>query len=222
MFTQDPPSINTSLMKFLPTWTWIMVIWWSIAIVAQAGSSWTSWTNLINLKMYHSMSSTIFKSCPKLIKYLVSKTWILMSFKISSKVFFGDIVCGINWIGCLLIIDWFIGFSRPNQFEWSGLFKSMDAYDIKSFPCNSLIVRTKESCNCSSVYQLIIVFAFIGSCSLKACYFGTWICVVITTTLIGTLSSLEFFCYYSGSSCWLSPKHVLNFCLSKTIRCTNS
>jgi hypothetical protein len=152
MFTLDPPLINTSWMKFLLTWTWITAIWWSIATIAQAslswmGLSWTGWTNSIGLKMYYLISSTIFKSCPKLITYLISKTWILMFFKIFSKVFFGDIVCGINWTTYLLVTDWLIGSCRLTQFKWSGLFKSTNVCDVKSFPYNSLIVWTKESCN---------------------------------------------------------------------------
>ncbi len=70
--------------------------------------------------MYHLMSNTIFKNCPKLITYLISKTWVLMSLKISSKVFYGDIVYGVNYIGCLPIVGWFIDYGRLAQFEWSG------------------------------------------------------------------------------------------------------
>jgi hypothetical protein len=55
-----------------------------------------------------------------LITYLISKTWVLMSLKISSKVFYGDIVYGVNYIGCLPIVGWFIDYGRLAQFEWSG------------------------------------------------------------------------------------------------------
>jgi hypothetical protein len=145
MFTPNPPSISTSLMKFLLTWTWITAIWWLIAIVAHASSGWTSWINLTSLKMYHLMSNTIFNSCPKLITYLISKTWILMSFKISSKIFSSDIICGVNWIGCLLIASWLTNYDRLAQFEWNGMFKLTNVCDIKSLPYNSLIIWTKES-----------------------------------------------------------------------------
>jgi hypothetical protein len=33
---------------------------------------------------------------PKLITYLVSKTWVLMSFKIFSEVFSSIVVCVVN------------------------------------------------------------------------------------------------------------------------------
>ncbi len=117
-----------------------------MAIVAHASSGWTSssyigWTNLTSLKMYYLMFGTIFKSCPKLITYLVSKTWVLMSLKISSKVFFVIVVYAIKWIGCLLVIGWLIGSSKLAQFEWSDPFKSIGAYDVKSPSCNSLIIR---------------------------------------------------------------------------------
>jgi hypothetical protein len=144
--------------------------------------------------MYCLMSNTIFKSCPKLIIYLVSKTWIPMFLKISSKVFFGDIVCGVNWISYLLTTHWFISSSKPTQFEWNGSFKLEDAYDVKSLPCNSFIVWIKESCNCSFIYQSTTAFAFIDSCSLRTCFFGTWLRVVTSsTTLIRTLSCLGIF-----------------------------
>jgi hypothetical protein len=144
--------------------------------------------------MYRLMFNIIFNSFPKLITYLISKTWVLMSLKISSKVFFGDLICGVNWIGFLLVICWLIGYSRLAQFEWSGLFKSTNACDVKSFPCNSLIIWTKESCNCSYVCQLVVVFAFTNSRFLITYYSGTWLHVMTsTTTLTNTLSSLRFF-----------------------------
>ncbi len=139
--------------------------------------------------MYRLTSSTIFKSFPKLIIYLVSKTWVPMFLKISSKVFFGDVVCGINWTCYLLVIGWLTNSGRQAQFEWNGPFKSKDAFDVKSLPYNSFIVWTKKSCNCSFIYQSTVAFAFIGSCFLKAC------CRVMTsiTTLTSTLSCLRFF-----------------------------
>ncbi len=128
-----------------------------MAIVAHASSGWTSsscigWTNLTSLKMYYLMFGTIFKSCPKLITYLVSKTWMLMSFKMSSKIFFGLIAYVVKWIGCLLITGWLTNFNKPTQFEWSGLFESIDACDVESPSCNSLIVWTKESHIYFSIY----------------------------------------------------------------------
>jgi len=95
--------------------------------------------------MYCLIFDTIFKSCPKLMTYLISKTWVITSFKISSKVFYGVIVYGVNWIGCLLVISWLIGYSKLTQFKWSGMFKLMNACDVESFPNNSLMVWTKES-----------------------------------------------------------------------------
>ncbi len=127
-----------------------------IATVAQAssgwiGSSWIGWIDLSGFKMYCLIFNTTFKSCPKLITYLVSKTWVLISFKISSKAFYSDIVCGVNWIGCLLVASWFTDSSESTEFEWSGLFKLTNAYDIKSLPCNSFIIWTKEPHSCSHV-----------------------------------------------------------------------
>jgi hypothetical protein len=46
---------------------------------------------------------------------------------------------------------------------------------------------------CSFICQLVVVFAFIGSHSLSTCYFRTWLCVMTTITLIGTLLGLEGF-----------------------------
>lgn len=144
--------------------------------------------------MYHLMFDTIFKICPKLIIYLVSKTWVQMFLKISSKIFSGDIVCGVNWTSYLLVARWFISSGRPTQFEWNGLFKSQDACDVKSLPYNSFIIWTKESYNCSFIYQSAVAFAFTSSHSLRACCFGIWLRVVTsTTTFIGTLSCLGFF-----------------------------
>jgi hypothetical protein len=142
--------------------------------------------------MYCLMSNTIFKSCPKLIIYLVSKTWIPMFLKISSKVFFGDIVCGVNWISYLLTTHWFISSSKPTQFEWNGPLNSTNVCDIKSLPYSSLIIWTKESRICSSICQSTIVFAFINLHSLSTCYSSTWLRVVTRTiTLTSTLSGLE-------------------------------
>ncbi len=83
--------------------------------------------------MYLVMSSTIFNSFPKLMSYLVSKTLVLMSLKISSKVFSGNVICVVNWTSCLLVISWLIEFGKPAQFQWSGSLNSMGACDIESF-----------------------------------------------------------------------------------------
>jgi hypothetical protein len=44
--------------------------------------------NGIGLKIYHLISRITCNSCPKFNVYLVSKTCLLISLKISSKVFF--------------------------------------------------------------------------------------------------------------------------------------
>jgi hypothetical protein len=119
--------------------------------------------------MYFLMSGIILKSCPKLITYLVSKTCVLMFFKISSKIFSGNVVCVVNWITRLLVTNWLIGYGKPTQFEWSGPFNSTSACNTKSFPYNSLLIWTKESCICSSFCQSIATFAFIGSHFLNTC-----------------------------------------------------
>jgi len=121
--TLKPPSISTSSIKFFPTCTCITTIWWSMATIAHVGSRWTNlgytgWTSLISLKVYHLMSSTILMSCPKLITYLVSRTWMLMFPKTSSKIFYGIIVCVVKWTWCLSMISWFTGSSKqPNLNE---------------------------------------------------------------------------------------------------------
>jgi hypothetical protein len=70
------------------------------------------------------------------------------------------------------------------------MFKSINACDAKSPPCNSLTIWTKESRIYFSVYQSIVIFAFINSRSLNTCCVGTWLCVVtVVNTLIGTLST---------------------------------
>ncbi len=142
--------------------------------------------------MYLLMFGTIFKNFPELITYLVSKTWVLLSLKISSKFFFGNVVYVVKWTSCLWITGWLTGFGKWAQFEWSGLFNSTGACDTKSFPHNSLIIWTKESHVCFSICQSTIVFTFINSHFLNICCFGTWL-RVMTTTLTGTLSSLEAF-----------------------------
>ncbi len=131
-----------------------------------------NWTNLIDSKMYYLMSSIIFKSCLKLITHLVSKTWMLMLLKISSKVFYGDVLCVVKWIGCLLVINWFTSFGKITQFEWNGPFELMGACDVELLPYNSLIVWTKESCICSFVYQLAIAFVFTNSHFISTCCYG--------------------------------------------------
>jgi len=133
------------------------------------------------------MYGTIFKSCPKLITYLVSKIWVLMSL----KMFFSNVVCVVKWTCCLLITNWFISYNKPTQFEWSGLFISTSAFDVELFLCDFSI---KGSHICFFICQSIANFAFVGSCALNTCCSSTWLCVMITTTtLIGTLSSLEGF-----------------------------
>jgi hypothetical protein len=117
------------------------------------GSSCTGWIKLIGLKMYCLMYGTIFKSCPKLITYLVSKIWVLMSLKISSKDFFGILVCAVKWTSCLLPTSWFIGFGRPTPFEWNDPFRSIGACDVESPLYNFLIVWTKES----HIYVLLFI-----------------------------------------------------------------
>ncbi len=135
--------------------------------------------------------STIFNSCPKLITYLVSKIWVLMSLKISSKVFSNTVVCVVNWTNHLPITNWFIGSHKPTQFEWNGSINSTISCDIESLPYSSLIVWIIESCIYSLVCQLTIVFAFNSSHSLSTCCLGTWLCVmIVATTLTSTLSSL--------------------------------
>lgn len=111
-----------------------------------------------------------FQTLSQVNDILSSKTWVLMSFKISSKVFFGVMVCDVKWTCCLLITNLLIGSGKLAQFKWNGLFKSTDACNVESLPCNSLMVWTKEPCNCSCVHQSTIVFAFIGFCSLKVDY----------------------------------------------------
>jgi hypothetical protein len=124
--------------------------------------------------------------------YLVSKTWVLMSLKISSKVYYSNVVCVINWTNYLPIIGWFTGSSKPTQFEWNGPLNSTNVCDIKSLPYSSLIIWTKESRICSSICQSTIVFAFINLHSLSTCYSSTWLRVVTRTiTLTSTLSGLE-------------------------------
>jgi hypothetical protein len=89
--------------------------WWLMVITAHVGLGWTglgctSWTNLTNLKMYCLMFGIILKSCPKLMTYLVSRTWVLMYPKMSSRVFSGVVVYMCKWIGCLPITNWFVVF----------------------------------------------------------------------------------------------------------------
>jgi hypothetical protein len=70
----------------------------------------------------------------------------------------------------------------------------MNVCDIKSLPCNSLIIWIKESFSCSSICQSTTTFTFTGSHSFKTCYSSTWPRIMtIATTLTGTLSSLVFF-----------------------------
>jgi hypothetical protein len=128
--------------------------------------------------MYFLMSGTILNSCPKLITYLVSKIRMLMFPKISSKIIFAKIICVVNWMCCLLIIGWFTSSNKPTQFEWSSLLNSISDCDIKSFPCSSLIVWTKESCIHSFVCQSVVAFAFINSHSLSTYCYRTWLCVM--------------------------------------------
>jgi hypothetical protein len=139
------------------------------------------------------MYGTIFKSCPKLTTYLVSKIWVMMSLNISSKDFFGIFVCAVKWTSCLLVTNWFIGFGKPTQFEWSGPFRSIGACDVKLPPYNSLIVWTNES----HIFVILFInqlLLLIGSCYLNTYCSSTWLHLVITTIkLIGALSCLKAF-----------------------------
>jgi len=193
-------SINQHIInKILTNLDLNTTIWWLIVIVAHVGSSWTSsgWIDLINLidlKMYHLMSGTILKNCPKFMTYLVSRTLILMSFKISSKVFFGVIVSRINWTCCLLVIDWLNGSSRLAQFEWNGPFKSFDACDVESLPCNSWWYEQRNHAFVLLFTNQVFFLAFTSFHSFKTYWYGTWLCVMATTTtLTSTLSGLGFF-----------------------------
>ncbi len=123
------------------------------------------------MKIYHLMYGIILKSCLKLITYLVSKTWMLILVKISSKFFFGRVVYEVQWVGYLLVIDWLTISSKPTQFEWSGPFRSMGACDVESLPYNSLIVWIKESRICYSICKLVVIFAFTNSHFLRICCF---------------------------------------------------
>ncbi len=144
--------------------------------------------------MYLFMSYTIIKSCPKLITYLVSKTWVLMFLTFSAKFFYNNVIYVMNWISCLSVIDWLTNYGKLAQCEWCRPFNSMGVCDIESFPCSSFIIWTKESHVCFFKCQSIVIFAFISSCSFSTCCLSTWLHVMITaTTLIGTLSNLKGF-----------------------------
>jgi len=65
-----------------------------------------------------------------------------------------------------------------------------ECFDVELFLCDFSI---KGSHICFFVCQSIIDFAFVGSCALSTFCSSTWLCVMTTITLIGTLSSLEGF-----------------------------
>jgi hypothetical protein len=87
MLTLEPPSRSTSSIKSFPTWTYIIVILWSMAIEATTNSSNAGFDGTW-LSMQHLISSITHNNCPKFKVYLVSETCLLISFKISLKVFF--------------------------------------------------------------------------------------------------------------------------------------
>ncbi len=64
------------------------------------------------------------------------------------------------------------------------MFNSTNACDIESLPYSSLITWTNESRICSSICQLVVVFAFTNSHFLSTCCFGTWLHVMTTITLL--------------------------------------
>jgi hypothetical protein len=68
--------------------------------------------------------------------------------------------------------------------------------------------------------QINCFFAFIGSRSLRACCFSTWATSHDNNYINWYIIRFRVFCCYNVSIGWLSLEHVLNFCLSKTIRCT--
>jgi len=170
--------------------------------------------------MYLLMFSTILNSGPKLITYLVSKTWVLMSFRISSKIFFGNVVCVVNWIGCLLIIDWFIGSGKPTQSEWSGPLTSTGVCGIESPPYNPLIMWTKES---HPFFNLPINCCF---CFHWFTFYKHLLFWYLTTSCDGSdyinwyIIKLKKFHHYSSSGGWFSLKHVLNSFFNRTVWCT--
>ncbi len=137
---------------------------------------------------------------PKFNVYLVSKTCLLISIIISSKVFFV--------VTCSEIINyWFTSpvwsfstswvvvelLSILTQLLYNKLSLTVASCFLVPPCCSYLTVSMNESHRHSFCYQSLTPLALIGSLSLNTC-FDYWLWVVTTTTtLIGTLPVLGSF-----------------------------
>ncbi len=145
------------------------------------------------------ISEIICNDYPKWIIYLMSKTCLLISFNIWSKVCYDvdfyyinsvniGCDCNISWLFFLTSSPIVVVLSSPTQLDYKGSFV------VTLLP---IIVFQLLYCLCKwisiffSFCQSYVLLALIGFLSLKTCCFEIWLWVItITITLIGTLSSL--------------------------------
>ncbi len=150
------------------------------------------------------MSRIVRNSCPKFNVYLVSKTCLLISLRISFKIFF--IVIYFEMTSCiftslvwLLTVGWVMVelSSNPAQLLYNEP-SLIGARCCLSAPlcCSSLAISMKESHRHFSYCHSSAPLVLIGSLSLNTCCSNYWLWMVTTTTtLTSTLLVLSSLCF---------------------------
>ncbi len=139
-----------------------------------------------------------YNSCPKFNVYLVSKTCLLISLRISCKVF--SIVTYSEMIGCwftslvqLCTTNWLVVglLGNPAQLLCNEPSLIVASCFLTPLCCNCLIVSIKKSRRCFFYCHSSTLLILTNSLSLNTYCFNCWLRVVITSiTLTSTLLDL--------------------------------